>query len=822
MKCLARYALPLLAGLVLAPVAGADAPATGFDLGAGVSEYRRFLVYPHVQKGFAAMAAGQRETALAEFGRARQLLPGNPRLAVYHAEAMRHFGQPAAARQLLTAQLRTTPDDAGVKLALAGLQPAAAAQAAATASSAPAAAAALRATDAGAARREGPAVTVPRPAAPALAAAAPALSARVATAARPAAAPPAQAAAPDPAATVAQTAPAMSPAAPALPLSAPAGAELDARSYRLLSAGARDQALQLLLQGYPFADATPALRLTLLQRITLLADAEGLRDAAIRARLARPLETPALRSAQAGLFAAWQDCATVRELLGDLAPEYGRDDWLRLGDCYRDSQPGLAQHAYATAWKRYPDAQTARALAYQAFTNRDYSVALATWQSLTPENLAADDLMAAITTAITAEQPTLARDWLAVYARRFGTGGDAYWWRLAQAQAQVAPQQAEIAVQEAIARQPRLDYYLLLAALQEKAGASEDALATRRTALAQDPGNAMVLLDLAYASERAGRLDEARRLFEAVRREQEETGALTEQLVYLALQQGDFTAAHRYTREAIDLRLDRPVTDSEAQALFGLRRLHEDLGRRWNLNADLFTGAGLVSAGTSPATSGTSYRSYMQLEAEYRLEGKALPPRLLAPYVRLFAGSGEEDSALPLYSPMLGAGLRLRPWRRQNVAFALEQQLPLDNGPDVEADVMLRASGSWLDGGRFSADWHALGNGWASQSLYLDLAHFVDARRSAATADYRLAWQHKTGNGHTLEPYGHLQYNVTEADARDEDVRAGLGLRWNRWFGETRHDAWRHKASVGLEFQHAFHTWLADQDSLSLNLGLHW
>lgn len=842
----ARLAAGLVALLLLAPPAGA---ADRFDLGPGVSDYRRFLVYPHLQKGFAALADGRRDTALAELGRAREILPGNPVVAVYYADALARFGDLTTARRVLEQQRRVTPDNARVLDALDALPPVAVATTTAPAGAsarAPARPAATARAATSAAAAPAAANRAMQPAAPvrsdlaststavpdalSSSAPAPAPAAPESVAADPVAATAASATntTPAPSAVPASTAAAPAvelPHATPTPASAPHVA-LEIRSYQLLTAGKRREALQLLLADYPFAGAGPELRLGLLQRIALLAADPALFDAATRERLAPPLETPPLRGAQAAIFAALQDCAGVRQLLGDLAPEYGPDDWLRLGDCYRDNQPGLAQHAYAMAWKRHPDGQSARALAYQAFANHDYPAALEAWRSLTPETLTADDLMAGITTAVTAGDTALARAWLEVQARRFGTDSEAYWWRLAQAQAAQSPAQAEAAVREAIARQPRLDYYLLLAALQQRAGANDAALTTLRAALAQEPGNTNVQLQLAYACERAGRLDEARTLFEAVHTARPGDRQLTEQLVYLAERQGDLAAARRYAGAAVELRLANPpaaigADAAEADTLFGLRRLHEDLGRRWNINADLFTGAGLVSAGTAPS-SRTTYRSYLQVEAEYRLEADALPPRLLAPYVRVFAGSGEEDSALPVYSPMLGAGLRLRPWRRLNVALALEQQLPLDHGPDTEADVMLRASGSFLDGGRFSGDWHASGRGWTSQSLYLDVAHFVDARRSAGSADYRLGHHRKTGNGRTVEPYGHLQYNVIDADGRDEDVRAGIGLRWNRWLGETRLDAWRHKASIGLEYQHAFQSWLTDKDSLALSIGLHW
>ena len=39
--------------------------------------------------------------------------------------------------------------------------------------------------------------------------------------------------------------------------------------------------------------------------------------------LREPLDTPALRSRQAALWASFGDCGAVRAVLGDMAPEYG-------------------------------------------------------------------------------------------------------------------------------------------------------------------------------------------------------------------------------------------------------------------------------------------------------------------------------------------------------------------------------------------------------------------------------------------------------------------------------------------------------------------
>lgn len=97
----------MLLPLALAPPVFAQQPARVDD----VSAYRRFLIYPHQQRAFAAMKAGDQATAIAEFTRARELAPHSVATALDLAEAWRHFNQPARAEAVLAEQRRYTPDD---------------------------------------------------------------------------------------------------------------------------------------------------------------------------------------------------------------------------------------------------------------------------------------------------------------------------------------------------------------------------------------------------------------------------------------------------------------------------------------------------------------------------------------------------------------------------------------------------------------------------------------------------------------------------------------------------------------------------------------
>lgn len=98
------------------------ASAQTMDLGPDATSYRRFLIYPHLEKGFDALARGERGRALAEFERARSLAPDNPAVALHLAQAYRHFGEPARAEAVLREQLTRNPGNKALNNALDGLR----------------------------------------------------------------------------------------------------------------------------------------------------------------------------------------------------------------------------------------------------------------------------------------------------------------------------------------------------------------------------------------------------------------------------------------------------------------------------------------------------------------------------------------------------------------------------------------------------------------------------------------------------------------------------------------------------------------------------
>ena len=105
---------PIMLALSLALTA-TGAVAQTVDLGPDATGIKRFMLYPHLQKGFDAMKQGNRLRALSEFEQARAIAPNNPVIAAYLADAYRRFGERARAEVLLREQLTRNPGNAQLK-----------------------------------------------------------------------------------------------------------------------------------------------------------------------------------------------------------------------------------------------------------------------------------------------------------------------------------------------------------------------------------------------------------------------------------------------------------------------------------------------------------------------------------------------------------------------------------------------------------------------------------------------------------------------------------------------------------------------------------
>jgi len=843
-------------------------PATGstqtIDAANDLTGYTRFVIYPHLQQGWDSIQRGDRNGALAEFERARSLAPDNATVALHLATAYQRFGELRQAEALLKAQIKITPNDARVRAALTALR------AMMERSTTPAA---VSACPDGASRtcNDGRAASDIRPAAapPAASAANAATKAVVVRREKTQHAeslPPVRV----PADGVAERVPFATDFMLALQqhdfreagrhasewLAHDADAALlDTLTYQLLTAGGTEQAMDLLLQAYPFAGRAPVERDTLLQRLIMLIEQQpGMLAADRLATLRQPLDTPALRSRQGVLWERLNDCGAIRAVLGDLSPEYGYDDWLRLGDCSSEHDPVVAEQAYLTAHRLQPGGRASRALGYQAYATGHFDIALDAWRAVEPEKLSGDEWLAAVSTAVAAGALDQAAGWLDGYRGRGNPLNHRYWSLLADTKLAGDTSTAADALTRAIDLHPEADDYRRLASIEqnparqvqwlERAAALDadnpdlqaqlgfaysrggwvaSAVSAFERAAALAPEDHNLQAALGYAYWRAGHPGDAQRALENAWHADTGNMDVARQLVYVHQQLKHNDEARAFAERVLDDYAASDTSTGGAQAFaeerFGFQRLHEDLGRRVTVSADAWSGTS-VGTGTSGTQAGSRYQSFAQIEADVRLGN---PPirngSTLSAYVRVLGDGGELSQALPSQNGLMGIGLRWKPWRSQIVYFAVESQNGLDDR--TRHDLLLRGSASFL-GARASDDWHPTGHGWFAQNLYVDVAHYLQGDHSAVTADYRTSYHIKLATAHTFEPYGHVQANGVKNGSYERDLRVGAGVRWNIWYGTTQYDAAPHKLSVGVEFQQALQTYLPDHNGVFLAISSRW
>lgn len=613
---------------------------------------------------------------------------------------------------------------------------------------------------------------------------------------------------------------------------------VDVLSYREIELGHPDHALRILMSRYPFEQNDEAIRLRLMDRLAyILQQQPRLATAALRAQLSRPLASLALRSRQAQMLAGLKDCNGVRRVLGDFSARYSAADWMILGDCYNGTYSGLAQHAYAQAFERQPSMQSGRALAYSAFRNMDYQVAIKAWRYvLAQTGVKPDDLRAAVVTALAAGSRggakggtksggiDEAREWMERYDALGGMQHAEYWQLRARIAEPTDLPQAILYQQRSLALEPTAAGYLQLANWQRAAGDVSGSTASLLIGTKLDPKNASLQAELGFAYYRAGEYRDAKGHMEAALAQRPNDTRLIEQLAYTDQRLGENTSAMKYIERAVDYQDSLPaedVTPAVAEKMFSLRRMHEDLSRRWTFSADMMMGSGPAASVSAPQP-GQNYRSYSQVEVDYRLGNPAIDNgRTVSVYGRVFGSSGARDSVWPIYAPMLGVGLRWKPFTEQIIYLAVEKQVPLDHGSSAPANTMIRLSGSFLNDGKRTDDWHPVGPGWWSQNLYLDSAYYLSNQAYSLTADYRLGYHKKIAEGQTIEPYVRGLANKISGETTP-DLRVGAGVQWNLWGHQSRYNAYASKTYVALEVQYALKTYQSDRATVLLNMGFRW
>lgn len=602
---------------------------------------------------------------------------------------------------------------------------------------------------------------------------------------------------------------------------------LDALTYRMVSSGQNAAAWHLLMTRYPFEGMSSSLRENLVSRMELIATREpSLLERNERSRLSTPLETTGLRRLQASMLNRVGDCAGVRAVLGDLSDRYTATEWLMLGECYqRQQRSGLAQYAFEQALRLHPTPETERALAYVAFQNKDNKLAVDAWEKVVAAGaMSTDNWLSAAVTALAAEDKDQAAQWLNEYERAKGVQSAEYWTVKARVVGDNDVSAAIQAMKRSIEIAPLSNKYIELAGWQRKAGDQQGAMASLQTAIALTPSDGAARADLGFLEYSLGDLPGSQVQMEAALKLRPNDTRVIEQLAYIDQRLGENEQSKHYIELSVDHLMRYPPEEqtlAHTESLFALRRMHEDLSRRWTLSLDAMSGTSPAASVQSPVP-GQNFKSYSQIEFDYRLGDPAIRNgKTVSIYARVFGGSGPQNSALPIYAPMLGVGLRWKPFSDHVFYLAAEKQIPLDQGTSAPANTMLRASASFLNSGAYSDDWHPAGPGWFSQNLYLDSAYYLSNQAYALTADYRFGYHHKLEQGQTIEPYTRFLANKISGET-SPDIRVGAGVRWNLWTNQSRYSAYANRYYVGLELQGAIKTYQNDRFTALVTMGVRW
>src|SRR5688572_19628273 len=171
----------------------------------------------------------------------------------------------------------------------------------------------------------------------------------------------------------------------------------------------------------------------------------------------------------------------------------------------------MAERAYLTAHTLQPGARASLALGYQAHGAGHYDIALDAWQSVGPENLSGDELLAAVSTAVSAGANDQAANWLDIYRGRGDTLSHRFWSLLADATLRGDPNMAAGALARAVALQPDADGYRRLASLEQNSALR---LGWLERAAALDPDDPGTQAQLGYAYSDSGSVESAIRAFE--------------------------------------------------------------------------------------------------------------------------------------------------------------------------------------------------------------------------------------------------------------------------------------------------------------------
>ncbi|MDH0301589.1 MULTISPECIES: phage receptor [unclassified Pseudomonas] len=615
-------------------------------------------------------------------------------------------------------------------------------------------------------------------------------------------------------------------------------AALEQASFMLLERGQSAHARQLLEQAYDRRQGrlTPSL----LQRLgTIYARNDGPLNSSRMLALI-PRVDPATRGQLLGRLAEAGQCDAVRQAIPAKPSEAGQ--FRALGRCAMPDQPGEAVVYYQAA-ERLGDSASRLPLAYALEASGDSEAALPIWNSLPASAWSDNARLTAARGALDAGDADAARrHW---DAAAHGSADD---WALgaAIAQRQGDARQALELQREALRHNPRADHYYAAAGTAQQAGDSAQSTAWLAEAVRLSPEQPRYRAD--YGMRLAGSDDQQQRraaipYLERATRDFPEDYRLGETLALRYDEVEDSASARRELRRVLDVEQNLVDGDDEYGSLearkYRQRRAHETLSRRDTITlASTWSPAGtstndkFLDTGEREGTSRRARSQNVQLAMWDHALGEE-PSRngsTLSVYGRvLFGGQSRTDYAQSMGT---GVGLRYKPFGQANLNLYAElyhqRQIDSDhysglslgellspakvggNWGDLRHhaessnDLLLRATASFLDQGRYRNDWRVDEDDWGERFLYLDAAWWTRAGDHAWLSRFQQghAWKLPGNSPQTLMPYGFLEF-ASQDPSNDwrQDARAGVGVRWQWWFDDDRYNAYRGSLKVRAEYQ---------------------
>jgi adsorption protein A len=504
-------------------------------------------------------------------------------------------------------------------------------------------------------------------------------------------------------------------------------------------------------------------------------------------------------------------------------------------------RPGEAVVYYQQA-EKLGDRSGRLPLAYALEAAGDSAGALAIWRSIPATELSDNARLTASRSALNAgDSQTAERYW------QQSTTRGANEWALGAAIADARGDHAQALERQrkALQQVPDAGHFYAASVTAQKAGDLPQSTAWLAEAVRRDPNNPRYRADygmrLAGAETREERATAIPYLQQATR-DFPEDYRLGETLAWRYDEVEDSASARKELRRVIDLEQNPVAADDEDGSMearrYRQRRAHETLSRRDSRTiASTWSPAGVSTNDfVRPDESKGSNRRSDSQNVQLAMWDLALgdePSRAgstLSVYGRvLLGGQGRSSYAESLAA---GVGLRYKPWGTQNINFygeiykqsqfndndnhslSLGQMLVpeklLDQVNDhrqdghTTTDYLLRATASFLDQGKYRNDWRVDENDWDERFLYLDAAWWTKAGDHQWLSRFQQghAWKLPNSGAQTIMPYGFLEF-ASQDPSNDwrQDLRTGVGLRWQWWYDEDRYNAYRSKLTVRTEYQ---------------------